>query len=194
MKNKKSIGQVMKLVIGLPIIILIAMFMTIGLFQLGEDIFIENVHNVTVTAGNNAGVNESYITILDDLKSDFGEESPNFELLFALLLVIVFGGSIFVAVNSQPIPTISFLGSCVFGLAIMLLITVFLDQFVSWYLNDFFYKVFDRVDNILLDWYFNNLSLINTIWMAILLFLNQVDIGSFASKISGRKGGGIIEE
>jgi len=194
MKNKKSLGRTMKLIIGLPIIILIAMFMTIGLFQLGEDIFIEEVHNISVEAGQNAGINESYITTLNSLKTEFGENSPNFELLFALLLVIVFGSSVFVAIKSQPLPSISFLGSAVFGIAIMLLIIVFLDQFVQWYLNDFFYQIFDRVDNILLDWYFDNISLISAIWMAILLFINQVDIENVKRDFSGREGGGIVEE
>jgi len=193
-KNKKSLGRTMKLIIGLPIIILIGMFMTIGLFQLGEDIFIEEVHNISVEAGQNANINDSYITTLNNLKDDFSKESPNFELLFALLMVIVFASSVFVAIKSEPLPTISFLGSAVFGIAIMLLIIVFIDQFVQWYLNDFFYQIFDRVDNILLDWYFDNLSLISTIWMAILLFLNQVDIENVKRGFSGREGGGIIEE
>jgi len=188
--TKKSIGEIMKLIIYVPIVILIGLFLTVGIFQIGEEFFIDNVHNITKDTGLNIGIDDSYINSLDKLKSDFQSEEPPFELLFAFILVSVFAGSLFLALKSEKLPHLSFLGSSVIGLMLLLLIITFVDQFASWYLNDFFYRVFDRVDNILLDWYFDNLSLVSAIWFALILFLNQIDL----ENIRGKNKGGIIEQ
>lgn len=190
MKNNKGFGRMLKLIIFLPILMLGGLLVTVGLFQIGEDLFIERIHNATSTAGELIDIQQSWMDTLDDIEVDFEAQKPPFELLFAFLLVIVFSGSIYLAIKSQSLPTISFLGALVFGIVLMLLFTLFVDQFATWFLNELFYKVFDRVDNPLLTWYFANLSIINTVWMALLLLLNQIDI----SNLSVRKKEGIIEE
>jgi len=194
MKSKKTIGNALRLIIYIPIVILIGLFMTVGIFQIGEEFFINNIHNISVETGNNIGIEDSYINSLDKLKTDFQEEEPPFELLFGFILVIVFAISIYIAIVSDKLPHLSFLGSAVLGMMILLLIITFVDQFASWYLNEFFYRVFDRVDNILLDWYFDNLSLASSIWFALILFFNQIDIERIGQRLSGRNKGGIIEE
>ena len=123
--TKKSIGEIMKLIIYVPIVILIGLFLTVGIFQIGEEFFIDNVHNITKDTGLNIGIDDSYINSLDKLKSDFQSEEPPFELLFAFILVSVFAGSLFLALKSEKLPHLSFLGSSVIGLMLLLLIITF---------------------------------------------------------------------
>lgn len=176
--NKLGEGSYLKIIIALPILILASMIGTIGLLDIGDDLIISNIYDVTKDVANDTGVSSNFKNTIDETKTNYDETIIPFDLIFAMIMLSAFAASIFVASKSQPLPTFSFLGYSTIGLMFVLLIIVFLDQFVTWFINEFFYKLFDGAtqDTPFLDWYFANLSLISIVWFAILLFMNQVEI------------------
>lgn len=174
--NKKGIG--IKIIFYVVIFLLVSMIGTIGFYQLGDEFVIDNIYNITTDAANETGVSNITQQTMQEAKNNYDGLVIHFDLIFALIFLGAFAGSIFLDSKSEPLPTFSFLGYATMGLMFLLLILVFLDQFVNWFINDFFYVLFDNAnqDTPFLDWYFNNLSLISIIWFAILLFINQVDI------------------
>jgi hypothetical protein len=168
----------MKIIIGTPILLLIGMFGTIGLMEIGDEYIISNVSNITQTVATDSGVDSAYINNIQDAENNFRDTEMPFDLLLSMVLIGAFAFSLVSAYNAQPLPNYSFLGYSTIGIMVLLLVLVFLDQFLDYFINDFFYVLFDNADrnNAFLNWFFDNLTMISIIWFCILLFLNQVEL------------------
>jgi len=184
--DKLGVSKFMQLIVGVPIIIVMSMVGILGLFAIGETYIISNIAEITEDTAELSNVDQRYINEMGQVQQNYDDSQFPFELLFSLVLISAFIGSLFIAIKANPLPTFSFLGYASVGMMVMLLIIVFLDQFLSWFVNDFFYAIFESSPRIpLITWYFENLSLVSSIWFAVLLFLNQVELTLGQSQAGG---------
>lgn len=176
--DKKAISKFLMIITAVPMIILAAMMGTIGLFEIGEEFIIDDISNVTQTIAQDTNVSSVYVTKMQEAESNYDNTKLPFDLLFAMIFLGAFVASVSIASKASPMPTYSFLGVVSIGLMFVLFVLTFLDQFISWFIDDFFYKLFNGAtqNTPFLDWYLGNLSMINIVWLSILLFLNQVEI------------------
>jgi hypothetical protein len=198
--NKKSaINKLLVVVIGIPIIMAVSMLGLIGVFEIGEQFIIEDISNITQDVGQQANISPVYITKMQEAEQNYKDTEIPYDLYFLSIFILAFGSTVVLAFKSEKMPVLSFLGMTTIGFMILLLITFFLDQFMDYWVNDFFYFVFDdvNVETPFMDWFVENLSLISGVWFAILLFLLQleIDVKKLISRESSDDGlGGDIEE
>lgn len=194
MNSKKGIGQYLKIIIALPVLLMFAMFGTIGLYEIGEEFIISDLSNITQTVATNIGLDSSYNTLAQSLETNYNSIEFPYDILFAIIMIGAFITSNVIAFKSDRVPTLSFLGIVTVGMMFILLLLSFLNEFVTWFLSDIFYAIFDdlTIDTPFIDWYFGNLSLINMVWFAVLLFLNQVEV-NFKELFKQRDAGDLEE-
>jgi hypothetical protein len=93
-------------------------------------------------------------------------------------MISAFATTCGIALKSNRVPTFNFLGLVTFGIMGLLLIIFFVDQVIDYWLEEFFYTLFNDITTPtpFLNWFFGNVGVISIIWFAILLLLNQLQI------------------
>ena len=174
MKSKKG-ANFLKLIFAIPIIALMGFFGVIGLYEIGSEFVIDDIHNITKDIAQDQNVSSGFITNMDNYKNNYDTIDFNFDEILFSLIFVAFISSLFVAIKSDPLPTFNFFSYVTVGLMFMLLLMSFVDQVTTWFINDFMDFILDdtTITTPFMDWYFENISFIHMIWFALLLLLNQ---------------------
>lgn len=177
-KNKKAIGRLIVFAILFSMIILTFMFRLIFLKEGGDQFLIDPLTEVGIGILNTTGNDASVDTLLT-VKSVYDTEiNVPYDLFFAIILILSVGFTFFSAFKARKLSAFSFYGMLFFGSFLILLAIGFIEQLTTWFLDNFYNVLFSDVglDTPIMDWFFENMSLITYLWAMIIIVINRFDI------------------
>lgn len=193
-----SMQKLTTILIALPFLVMFGMFGIIGLHQIGEQYIIEDISNTTQTIANDLNLSPVYAAKIAETEQNFKNVVLPYDLFFIMISIFAFGSAAVIAYKAEPLPKYNFLGVITIGLLIFMVIVFFINQFASYWINNFFYLIFDDFTQSTpyLDWFFANLSMILIIGFIVLLLLLQIKgkISNFINSDNSDGLGGQIRE
>ena len=162
------------------------MFYAIFLYDIaGEEVF-GPLTNLTIDAGNASGMSAQMITAIRGYEISYADNEPAWDLFFMMTFGSFFITSIGISLMSRKESAIGFFGAITIGMMMFLLLFGFIDQITTFLFDTLIVGVleFDLTTTPFLNFYFNNIAVLNLFWAFLLILINQFDID-----IVGRKKG-----
>ena len=187
--NKKGLNNLMFIIIIFGVIALITMFGLIFVKEVGDQYLSEPLTDISLEILNNTNSPSDFSTTINNAEIAYNNIVIPYDLLFLIIWIMVLGGVFVTAYKVKKMPVYSWLGMLFIGSMMFLLITGFIAQFTDWFLDSFYNNLFSDIDlnTPIMDFYFENMSLINFVTFAIALLLNRIDV-------TLEMGGGRVEE
>jgi hypothetical protein len=186
LNNKKGIGVLYGVIIGFAIFAMMYFFMSVLVYETGKEYVIQPMAETgkqIISDNVVPSVNASVSAKIDELQADYNGYSFRYDLFFLLVWITAFVSTVWVSFKANKEGIFSFMGYLFLGSMFVLLMTSFVSDFVSWFLTEVFYKLFDDV-NIpmpIFMFYLSNLGVINFFWWLVVVTINIID-RSFVSK------------
>ena len=176
--NKKALNQPIMIITSFAILTIMFIFTSLLIFEAGDEYVITTEQNIAIGILNDTDLPASQgIDTVNTLASNYRAFAFPYDLFFLLMLISTFSFTIYSTFQTTKEGIMSFFGFLFIGSMFMLLITSYLAEFTSWFMQYIFYGVFDDISlNIpILTWYLGNLGLINFIWWIILILVSVID-------------------
>ena len=176
--KKGSMFSVVLIIVSVTILLLLLLFSIIGFHQIGGEYIIDSFMDASDTMADSGQLPAASNTTSYAIKATYDEIKWPFDLYFLAFFILGFMTTIFSAYKTRKMGYMSFFGMLTIGSMVFLVVISFLDQFSTWFLQDFFYKVFDApaLATPIMNYYFAHLGIISIIWFVVLLLVNQIDI------------------
>ncbi len=176
--NKKGNTNVLYIIIMFALLAMIGIFMMVFTYEIGRTEILQPILNITLDIEQSLGVSQEMQDHAVAIKDSYdGLEIP-YDLFFLYLWISSIAASIAITLKSKKDSVFSFFGGMFITLMGLLLIVFFVDQVQEWFFLNIFNAVFSDITLSLpiMDYYFNNIGWISSIWFILLLFLRQVDL------------------
>ena len=82
------------------ILSILAFFFSIFIFQVGDELILTKIHNISNSTGASLGISDGMQTHLDDSLASYQALSIPYDLFFLASFISVFGLSVVIAYNS----------------------------------------------------------------------------------------------
>jgi len=152
-------------------------FISVFIFQVGDELILTKINNVTQEVGANIGISSQMSTHIDDSLTSYRNLIIPYDLFFLLGFITTFLFSLFSAFKSKEQSWFSFFGTITFGLIIFLFITGFIVTIKDWIVLNLIQNVlsFDLNTTPIFFFYIDNLGMINFIWAIVLILVNKLN-------------------
>jgi len=187
--NKKGILKIMWIITIFGVIALFFMFGLIFVKEAGDQYLSEPLTNIALNVLNTTSAPSNFSNTITNIQTTYNGINLPYDLFFLIFWIIESGGVFYLAYKVKKYPIYSWIGLVFIGSMMFLLITGFVAQFTDWFIANFYDLLFSslNLNTPIMDFYFNNMALINYLTFAIALFLNRIDV-------SIEMGGGRVEE
>jgi len=181
--NKKGISMFIYAFFAFSFVALIYIFSTVLIYETGKDYIVGETANVGRDIFTNITPSTQSVSNIDDLQAEYNSFIFPYDLFFLVFWISTFSLTLQAAYRAKKEGVFSFFGSIFVGSLIMLLITSYISQVTTWFMDNLFNPVFSdsAVSIPIITFYFANMALINIIWWALLILINVLDL-SFISK------------
>ena len=187
MRNKQgNIIGVTYLILSFMLVITVGMFYAIFLYDVAGESIIAPLTNSSLQAGNITGISAAMVTAIEGYETSYASNEPAWDLFFMMTFGSFFIISIAISLMSRKESAVGFFGAITIGIMMFLLLFGFIDQITTWLFDNLIVGVleFDLTTTPFLNFYFNNIEVLNLFWAFLLILVNQFDID-----IIGRKQG-----
>jgi len=179
MKNKKGLSFFVALIIGFGVVATVFMFLSLLVYDTGKDYVIDISADVGRDVLANYTELPAYqgVDTIDQIQQDYDDFLIPYDIFFLLSFLVAFGSTVFISWQAQREGIFSFFGYIFIGSLLLLLITVFINDFNIWFQANLFDTVFadSNVSTPILDFYLSNMAIINLLWWLILVLVNNMD-------------------
>lgn len=184
--RKGNIIGVTFFILAFMLLITTYMFYSIFLYDIAQEEVIGPLTNITIDAGNITGISPQMIAAIRGYETSYGESEPAWDLFFMMTFGAFFIASMGISLMSRKESAIGFFGAITIGIMMFLLLFGFIDQITTFLFDTLIVGVleFDLTTTPFLNFYFNNIEVLNIFWAFLLILINQFDID-----IIGRKQG-----
>lgn len=187
LNNKKgNIIGVTYFILSFMLVITTFMFYSIFLYDVAGEEVIGPLTNITLDVGNITGISAQMLTAIEGYELSYAANEPAWDLFFMMTFGSFFVVSVGLSLMSRKESAIGFFGAITIGIMMFLLLFGFIDQITTWLFDNLIIGVleFDLTTTPFLNFYFENIEVLNLFWAFILILINQFDID-----IIGRKQG-----
>lgn len=181
--NKKGISIYLYAFFTFAFVALIYIFSTVLIYETGKDFIIAGTADVGKDIFTNTSPNSQKIDAINDLQAEYNAFVFPYDLFFLAFWIATFSMTMQAAYRAKKEGVFSFFGFIFVGSLLMLLITSYISQVTTWFMDNLFNPVFSdsSVAIPIITFYFANMALINMVWWAILILVNVLDL-SFISR------------
>ena len=178
--NKKGITNIGLIIISFALVSISYFFLSVFIFEGGKTYLIEPTADIgrdIIEQNTDPSINSSYYAAITAKENEYSNFAFPFDLFFLLTWIIAYVGTVVTAFKVNKEGVFSFMGSLFVGSLLILLITVFVSDFTSWFLSEIFNKVFSDtvISMVIFNFYVANLGLINFIWWISIILINIID-------------------
>jgi len=189
MNNNKGIINLLWIITIFGVVALIFMFGLIFIKEAGDQFLGTPLTNTALSVLNNSPAPQNFSNSINTIQSTYDGIDLPYDLFFLIFWILESGGVFYLAYKVKKASIYSWIGMVFIGSMMFLLITGFVAQFTDWFIANFYDLLFSGINlsTPIMDFYFENMALINYLTFAIALFLNRIDV-------SIEMGGGRVEE
>ena len=175
---KKAQTNFMFMIVMFAMLAMMTMFSIVFIYEIGRTEILDPILNVTLDIEQQLNVSAAMQTHAQDVKNSYDNIEIPYDLFFLYIWISAIAASIVLTLKSKKESVFSLFGNMFFGLMGLLLIVFFIDQVQVWFFVNIFNAVFSDITLSLpiMDYYFDNIGWITSIWFMLLLFLQQVDL------------------
>jgi hypothetical protein len=175
-KNKKGLFRVMSLILIFSFISLVMIFSVIFIKEIGKEQMLDKLDNYTYQVEDEFGLSLEMKEHIHSLPEEYDETNPMYDLFFLIGLITTFVITMVSSFKSAELGMFSFLGYLTLGVAGFLFVSSFFmiinDWFIFNFIQGFLEFDFDTVP--MINYYINNLSIINFIWAILIVGVNKI--------------------
>lgn len=178
--NKKALFDLNLSILLFTIFTLMFVFLATFIHDVGHQELIVPTANISKDIINGStveSVSTPIISKIDELEAGHLAYTISLDLAFLAMWISAFVSTLFISFRTNKEGIFSFFGLIFVGSIMLLLITFYLEQFTDWFISELLEKVLeiDMSTLPIINFYFNNIGLINFIWSLILLLVNIID-------------------
>ena len=154
----------------------IVFFLGIFIFQVGDELILTPIHNVTNSSGAVLGISSAIQTSMDADLTSYRNLNIPYDLFFLFSFISMFAFTIISSYKSREQSYISFFGMITLGLMGFLLLTSFIVVIKDWLILNLITSVlaFDLNTTPIFNYYVNNMGFLNFLWAVILIIINKL--------------------
>ena len=184
--NKKGITALGIAIISFALLAVMYFFTAVLVYEAGDQYFItplESSAKDIISDNTVASVNNTVNPQITQTAAEYRNFAFPFDFFFLVLWISLIVSTVWLAFKTNKEGIFSFFGNLFIGTLLLLLITSYVSEFVSWFISEIFDKVFfdSTVSMPIFLFYLDNLGLINFIWWTGLVIINIID-RTFISK------------
>ncbi len=181
--NKKGLSSYMYVFFAFAFISLSYIFSTVLIYETGKEYIIGETADIGREIFTNISPSDQKVTAINNIQQDYNAFLFPYDLFFLALWISSFSLTIHSAYKTKKQGVFSFFGYIFIGSLIVLLVTSFISQITTWFMDSIFNPMFSdsNVSIPIITFYFANMGLVNLIWWMILILVNVLDL-SFISR------------
>lgn len=186
--NKGNIIGVTFMILSFMLVVTVYFFYSIFLYDVGGENIISPLTNITLQSGNLTNISANMTAAIIGYEQSYADNEPPWDLFFMSTFGLFFIISIALSLMSRKESAIGFFSALTIGMMLFLLLFGFIDQITTWLFDNLIIGVleFDLTQTPFMNFYFNNIAVLNVIWAFLLVLVNQFDID-----IIGRRKGSV---
>lgn len=174
--DRKGISNLFGIVLFFMIGFTITFFIAVFLHDIGRTEVLDNVDSFITTYESSQPLSSEMSTFIHNQPAVYSALTIPYDLFFLVIFLFFFVSSVFTAYKTQETGWFSFFGGITLMLVVFLFISTFATTLTDWIINTLIvdFVGFDMGNTPIIQYYYDNLGLINFIWALIILFVNKM--------------------
>jgi hypothetical protein len=175
--NKTGISNLLGIVLFFMIAFTITFFMAVFLHDIGRTEILDRIDTVAYEVEDKLVISDSMKAEIHNYPVEYSALNIPYDLFFLATFLMFFISSLSFAYMSRATGWFSFFGALTMVLIIFLFITTFTTAIVDWLIIELIINFvgFDLGNTPLIQFYYDNLGIINFIWALLIIMVNKLD-------------------
>lgn len=175
--NKKGITKLFGVSLAFMIVTVIAFFAVVFVQEIGHDNILIPLANISNQSAGTLGLSSTMQDYIQEQPDNFNAVIVPYDLYFLLSFLATFISSVIVSYKSREESFMSFFGLITIGMMIFLFVLGFMQTVQDWIITNLIegFLEFDLITTPIINWYFDNVEIINFAWAAILIIINKIN-------------------